>query len=310
MNVMMRKIVFLLSILAMNMSYTACAQSFEHLWATGSAVPDGQTIELTKRPDGQFRFVGTLISGELKIMTTETFKSGTTQFLKPQLIDSYLINKGITYQLTKDETQPGWVVSFQEDAYCFLVDPSNRVVTGELLFPWNEVLIAGSAFEGGSNDYEWSRDAMLSFEQDRDNPYVFSWTGVLGVYDNVIEPGRFKLEGQMTWGPREFHPFQQDEDILLSTQMRKGGPDTKWRVTKHGVYRIVIDIFHETFHAEYLSKIRSIGDGTTDIEQIDEADDTAPSLIYDLHGQARRSLKKGFNLVRMPDGRVRKMIVK
>ena len=50
--------------------------------------------------------------------------------------------------LTTDSTQEGWVVSFQEDTYCLLVNPQQRTLTGQLLLPWNEVLIAGSAFEG------------------------------------------------------------------------------------------------------------------------------------------------------------------
>jgi hypothetical protein len=114
----------------------------------------------------------------------------------------------------------------------------------------------------------------------------------------------------MTWGPREFHPYQQDEDILKSTQMRKGGTDTKWRVTQQGVYRIVVDVFQETFHAELLSGTRSVNDGSTAIESVDALDNTEPTAIYDLNGQIHRSLKKGLNLVRMPDGRVRKVVVR
>lgn len=305
----MRNFIILFSLLSILLPQVVAAQNFDRLWATGSAVLDGQTIELTKRPDGQYRFAGALVSGELKVMTTETYEKGVTQFLKPQLVDSYLINKGITYQYTKDETQPGWVVSFPEDAYSFLVDPANRKLTGELVFPWNEMLIAGSAFEGGANDVEWNRDAMLSFEQDHDNPYVFTWTGVLGVYDDVIEPGRFKLEGQMTWGPREFHPYQQDEDILNSTQMRRGGSDTKWRVSKQGVYRIEVDIFQETIHAEYLSLGRNVRDNATDIGAIEDASDSSISEIYDLNGKTHHTLRRGVNLVRMSDGRVRKVVV-
>ena len=114
----------------------------------------------------------------------------------------------------------------------------------------------------------------------------------------------------MTWGPREFHPFQQDEDILTSTQMRKGGADTKWLVSKRGIYRIVIDIFQETFHAEYLSSTRSMNDGTTGIETVGDAVGTTPSTVYDLNGQKHRSLRKGLNLVKMSDGRVRKVVVR
>ena len=217
------------------------------LWATGSAVPGG-TQQLTVRPDGLFRFAGPLNEGELKVMTTPTYEQGVTQFLKPQLVDSYLINYGLSYTLTSDESQPGWVVSFAEDNYRFLVDTGSRKLTGELVYPWNELLIAGSAFEGGSDGTEWKRDNMLPFTRDHENPYVFTWTGELGDFGGV-EPGRFKLEGQMTWGPRELHPFTQDEDILDAGNARTGGDDTKWHVSQPGTYTITVDLFNETVKA-------------------------------------------------------------
>ncbi len=280
------------------------AQSLDALWATGSAVPEG-TRQLTKRPDGQFRFAGALNDGELKIMTTETFQKGVTLFLKPQLVDSYLINKGINYVLTSDETQPGWVVSFQEDTYRFLVDPVARKVTGELMLPWNELFIAGGAFEGGANNVEWNRNGMLPFERDHDNPYVFSWTGQLGEQDGVVESGRFKLEGQMTWGPRELHPYVQDENLLTSTQVRLGGDDTKWHVYVKGTYHIVVDLFNETFHAELVEEADSHQlDGVE--ERMTQADD-ASQTVYDVNGVKLPGLKKGLNIVRAADGTVRKV---
>lgn len=237
------------NIVAALTAQSAHAQS--SLWATGSAVA-GEPVQLERRPDGQFRFAGPLNAGELKIMTTATYQPGTTQFLVPQLVDSYLVNNGLTYVTTTDSTRQGWVVSFQEDTYRLLVNTSSRTLTGELFLPWNEVLIAGSAFEGGSDNVEWKRDNMLPFRRDHDNPYVFTWTGRLGTFSNVVEPGRFKLEGQMTWGPKELHPYTQDEDLLGSTRMRTGGDDTKWHVSREGTYRITVDLFNETFQAELI----------------------------------------------------------
>jgi hypothetical protein len=283
------------------------AQGFEELWATGSAVPEG-TCPLIKRPDGQFRFAGPLNAGELKIMTTEVYQKGTTQFLKPQLADSYLINYGLNYVVTSDVEQPGWVVSFQEDTYRFLVDPVARRVTGELMLPWNEVFIAGSAFEGGADNREWNRNGMLPFERDHDNPYVFSWTGQLAPYDNVVEPGRFKLEGQMTWGPRELHPYVQDENLLESTQMRMGGDDTKWHVYTEGTYHIVVDLFNETFHAELLSDhLLPQEDGVGEMKA--EPGNTAPE-VYSIDGVRLPQMQKGLNILRSSDGRVRKVFVR
>ena len=278
------------------------AQDFQQLFATGSAVPEG-VCPLTLRPDGQFRFAGALNPGELKIMTTEQYIEGTTQFLKPQLVDSYLINNGLTYVLTTDASQPGWVVSFQEDTYRFLVDPHNHKVTGELMLPWNEVLIAGSAFVGGSDRYEWKRDNMLPFVRDHENPYAFTWTGELGIYDDVVEPGRFKLEGQMTWGPRELHPYVQDEELLSAELMCTGGPDNKWHVSQTGTYTITVDLFRETIHAE-LADAQANAE-TTGIGDIHQS--ASKASIYDTNGIRLQQLRKGVNIVRMSDGTVKKV---
>ena len=297
----------LLYIFLLLLPASVMAQGFEELWATGSAVPQG-TCQLIKRPDGQFRFAGPLNAGELKIMTTEVYQKGTTQFLKPQLADSYLINYGLNYVVTSDVEQPGWVVSFQEDTYRFLVDPVARRVTGELMLPWNEVFIAGSAFEGGADNREWNRNGMLPFERDHDNPYVFSWTGQLAPYDNVVEPGRFKLEGQMTWGPRELHPYVQDENLLESTEMRMGGDDTKWHVYTEGTYHIVVDLFNETFHAELLSDhLLPQEDGVGEMKA--EPGYTAHE-VYSIDCIRLPQMQKGLNILRTSDGRVRKVFVR
>lgn len=279
----------------------------DNLWATGSAVPGG-IQQLVKRPDGQFRFSGPLNAGEVKIRTTEEYQQGTTRYLMPQLTDSYLINYGLKYSLTSDSAKAGWQVLFQEDTYRFIVNTSSQTVTGELMLPWNEVLIAGSAFIGGSDNIEWKRDNMLPFVRDHENPYVFTWIGELGIYDNVIEPGHFKLEGQMTWGPRELHPYTDDEDPLNSTQVCLGGPDRKWFIRTPGKYKITVDLFAETFHAELLNGVNR--EETSGIEQVEKSAEkgTEVKAVYDLQGRSQQKLQRGLNIVRNADGTVKKVL--
>lgn len=279
----------------------------DNLWATGSAVPGG-IQQLVKRPDGQFRFSGPLNAGEVKIRTTEEYQQGTTRYLMPQLTDSYLINYGLKYSLTTDSAKAGWQVLFQEDTYRFIVNTSSQTVTGEVMLPWNEVLIAGSAFIGGSDNIEWKRDNMLPFVRDHENPYVFTWIGELGIYDNVIEPGHFKLEGQMTWGPRELHPYTDDEDPLNSTQVCLGGPDRKWFIRTPGKYKITVDLFAETFHAELLNGVNR--EETSGIEQVEKSAEkgTEVKAVYDLQGRSQQKLQRGLNIVRNADGTVKKVL--
>jgi len=279
----------------------------DNLWATGSAVPGG-IQQLVKRPDGQFRFSGPLNAGEVKIRTTEEYQQGTTRYLMPQLTDSYLINYGLKYSLTSDSAKAGWQVLFQEDTYRFIVNTGSQTVTGEVMLPWNEVLIAGSAFIGGSDNIEWKRDNMLPFVRDHENPYVFTWIGELGIYDNVIEPGHFKLEGQMTWGPRELHPYTDDEDPLNSTQVCLGGPDRKWFIRTPGKYKITVDLFAETFHAELLNGVNR--EETSGIEQVEKSAEkgTEVKAVYDLQGRSQQKLQRGLNIVRNADGTVKKVL--
>ena len=301
----MKKILIIIFLATLLLPVTINAQDFSALWATGSAVPNG-TQQLVKRPDGNYCFTGALNVGEVKVMTTAIYQEGVTQFLKPQLVDSYLINKGLTYVLTKDESQAGWVVSFQEDTYRFMVDPSSKKLQGELFLPWNELLIAGSAFQNGSDNIEWKRDNMLPFVRDHEDPYIFTWEGELGIYDNVIEPGYFKLEGQMTWGPRELHPYQHGEDILNAQQICFGGNDNKWKVSKDGRYRITVNLYKETIHAELIPASSQKIDETLGIDIT--TDDQTPSSVYNLSGMKQISPSPGLNIIRRSDGRIIKVV--
>ena len=295
----MKRILIALLLIAGHISVTIAQNA---LWATGSAVPNG-TQELVKQPDGKFRYTGALNAGELKIMTTATYQEGTTQFLAPQLVDSYVINYGLKYTLTKDETKEGWVVSFQEDTYRIIIDTNGSTLKGELFLPWNELLIAGSAFYGGSDNVEWKRDNMLPFTRDHENPYVFEWTGELGIYDNVIEPGYFKLEGQMTWGPRELHPYEQGEDIRDAKLCRIGGDDTKWRVTIPGTYRIRVNLLEQTIEGQLLTGSEADGQGISPTPTLPEGE----GGVYDMQGRRQQNMQRGLNIVRQPDGSYRKV---
>jgi hypothetical protein len=128
------------------------------------------------------------------------------------------------------------------------------------------------------------------------------------------------------------HPYTQDEDILSSTQMRQGGDDTKWHVYKKGTYRIVVDLFNETFHAELLDfevgststikpsssptgetlpnssfEPQTLSDG---VENAEVEQYNAPLAVFNIGGIQMPTLQKGLNIVRTTDGKVRKIYCK
>lgn len=241
---MKRIIITLLSMLAFT---GLSAQSYQELWAVGTAVPGGAQ-KLEKVADGDFKFVGKLTVGELRIQTQR--KAGRdTRYLNPLLPDANIVNRGLAYG---ESTEAGnaWQVVVSEDRYRFHVDINNRVLRGEIVQPWGELFIAGGATEVG-----WKCEGkMLLMQQSLDNPFIWTWEGELKNHPDVEESRSFKFQGQDRWGPKSLHPFTQDTDILKERHLRTGGNDTKWTITKEGRYRITIDLLNETVTATLTTK--------------------------------------------------------
>lgn len=254
-------------------SATASAQAVDNLWITGSAVPGG-TQQLTTFPDNQFKFAGELLPGEVKIMTTPE-PNDQTQYLVPRYYQSYIVNNGLAYQMSRDASQPGWIVTFQETRYRFTVNTSLRKLTGELFQPWDELFIVGGCVECG-----WESYVMLPFVRDKKEICRWTWTGELRNRPENVEPRRFKIMGQNAWDPKQLHPFRQDESPLATTQVCTGGDDNKWQIQQDGTYRLTVDVFRETFQAEFLGASDS---QPTDIRQ-PEATACPSSQLFDLQG--------------------------
>lgn len=110
-----------------------CAQTYDELWITGSAVPGGLQ-KLEKFPDNEFKFAGKLVDGEVKIINTEGVNENTV-YLKPRYVDSNIVSNGLAYTTSTDASAPGWVVLFDDERYKFTVNTSTRKVSGELFSP-------------------------------------------------------------------------------------------------------------------------------------------------------------------------------
>jgi hypothetical protein len=242
----MERINRLIALIAVSLlTATANAQTIENLWITGSAVPGG-TQQLTPFPGNQFKFAGELLPGEVKVITTPE-PNEQTQYLAPRFYKAYIVNNGLAYQLSRDAQQPGWIVTFRETRYRFTVNTDTRRLTGELFQPWDELFLVGGCVACGWNAY-----VMLPFRRDNSELCLWTWTGPMREDNGNVEPRRFKIMGQNAWDPKQLHPYSQDESPLTTTQLRTGGDDNKWQLPRDGIYRLTVDVFRETFHAEYL----------------------------------------------------------
>ena len=227
---------------------TISAQQYKQLWITGSAVPGG-TQKLVMVDDDDFKYAGELLPGELKIITTKKVGK-TTQFLAPVLPDANIVNHGAELTVTDRADAQAWQVVVADGHYRFHVSPAAKRLKGEICQPWGELFIAGGATHGG-----WkSEGKMLLMKQDADNPFVWTWEGELKAHPEVEEPQSFKFQGQDRWHPKSLHPYRADGDILTDRQLRTGGDDTKWTITEEGIYRITIDLLHETVEAKIINK--------------------------------------------------------
>ena len=223
------------------------AQQDQQFWITGTAVP-GNTQKLEMVSANDFKYAGPLKAGELRVITTKKVGKNT-QYLSPVVPDANVANHGIGFTVVTDITSEPWQVVVDDEHYRLHVNPERKTLHGEICQPWGELFIGGGATASG-----WKEGKMQLMHQQTDNPYVWTWEGELKRHDGVEEPTSFKFQGQDRWHPKALHPYAQGTDILNDRRLRIGGDDTKWSITKDGVYRITIDIFNEKVQAELINR--------------------------------------------------------
>ena len=270
------------------------AQDMSHIWAVGTAVPEG-IQELTPFPNNQFKYTGRLIEGgTLCFRNKELPTASGVRYLKPTYEDAYAVTNATPFTLAtaRDSLASLWVVPLTEDVYRITIDINTKTLTGELFRPWNELFIVGGATECG-----WVTYTFLPFTRDEDEVCAWDWTGELKERPEFGEPRRFKFLGQNAWEPKALHPFSGDEDILESTQLLTGGSgDNKWSVRQEGYYHIRVDVFRETVQAEYLGSKPTESEGqTTGINEIVNSKSTN-GKCYDLSGREVSHPQKGIYL--------------
>lgn len=219
----------------------------DHLWAIGSAIPNGK-IELSKvKHLDFFLYNGQLLSGDFKIIDTENINQDT-RFIVP-LEEDVDITGDTKLQITHDASLPGWNVMVPDSLYLIKINVSEQDVKAEVFNPNKTLYIVGGATNGG-----WNPSKAIPFVRDKNNPYLFIFDGELSIRPEHEQGSLFKILGQLDWNPYSLHPSTPNESPLNSRVVRVNGEDNKWAIDeeKQGRYIIEVNTLTETIDARYL----------------------------------------------------------
>jgi len=226
------------------------------LYMFGDATPNGwdasKAIELT--PDAGdptvFVYKGALTTGAYKFLTTAG-----------QFLPSY--NRGaddnhIVYRTT--ESQPDNKFTITEAAvYKITVNLLDLTITAVKLDqpPYDKIYMVGDASPNG-----WDIGNATELIQDEDNPYIFTYMG-------VMKPGDFKfpVNRNGNWG-QDMYMRLSDSTMYL----HHGGAsdDNKWSITKKGHYTITLNLMDNTISI-VRTKLFMVGSATPIGWSIDKA---------------------------------------
>lgn len=201
------------------------------LYLLGSASPNswdaGKAIALTPQSDPTiFIYQGTLNAGELKFITSQG------QFLpsyQKGADDSHLV-----YRTLDSEPDNKFTVSTAA-VYKVIVSLLDLTVSISKLDlpPYSGIYMVGSAAPNG-----WDISNSTQLVQNADNPFIFTYKG-------VMQAGEFKfpVNRNSDWG----------QDMFMKTDsahmyLHKGGAadDNKWSIAKKGYYTITLNLSDNT----------------------------------------------------------------
>lgn len=230
------------------------AQTYpDKYYITGSALDD-KVIELNKIENFEFKQSLTCKAGNIILMDTPV-KGENTRYFTPVFEDVDL-SFGKEYapklQVTTDANARGWSVSVPGD-YIVYISCSDHKYAGRKHVPRKVLYITG-----GCCEYPWDyvHDDVCAFAPDPEDQDVLIWEGELriGWVNTAPEPNKFKILTDKDWNSETYHPYIPDTRAEGMLQIRTtNGDDSKWTITKDGLYRISVNTRNETMNVELLS---------------------------------------------------------
>lgn len=225
------------------------------LYLIGNASPNGtdagKALALTPQSDPTvFVYQGALNAGDLKLITTlgqllPSYQKGAD--------DSHLVYRTLA-------SQPDNKFSINETAvYKITVSLLDLTITIKKvdLPAYSTIYMVGSSAPNG-----WDISNATPLVQNADNPYLFTYSG-------VMQAGEFKfpINRNGDWGQ---DMFMKTDDTHM--YLHKGGAsdDNKWSIAKKGYYTITLNLLDNTISINRL-KLYMVGSATPVGWSIDKA---------------------------------------
>lgn len=242
------------------------------LYIIGSASPKGWSVdnalELTPQSDPTvFIYQGALSTGEFKFLTT-----------KGQLLPSYNLGADEAHIVYRNSgNDPDNKFTITENAVykvrVSLLDLTISVTKVDLP-AYSNIYMVGSASPNG-----WDISNAAPLVQNSENPYIFTYTG-------VMQAGEFKfpVNRNSDWGQ---DMFMRTDDTHM--YLHKGGDsdDNKWSIAKKGYYTITLNLLDNSIRIERL-KLYMVGSATpagwTITNAIEMTEDANDGCIFTYSG--------------------------
>ena len=212
-------------------------------YLSGSAI-EGSRVRLEADVVGDiysYRFDGALDAGEFRVECRDK-NDNLLHYLVPAEEDIDIADSRLMKPSEAGASM--WNVSVSHPHYIVQFNMANNSVSARTF--------QGLYLVGGATEAGWNAGSAIPFVRDAEIPYVYTITTELKRREENTEPDLFKILGQLDWSPYSLHPASPDEPILEAATFVEGQNDNKWSIDKDGIYRISVDLKHNTISGEYV----------------------------------------------------------
>lgn len=257
----------------------------ERFFLTGSATGD-KAVEIPACHGVEYKTTVRLEAGRLMI------SDGQEAMFVPRFADvdiSYSADSHAPMYPARGAEAEGWSVTIPGDYSVYIDAATHRYMARPLrLYPM--LYIVGGCCERAWNYWD-SSDCI--FLPDPSDPELMVWQGELrigGDRSNGMpdEPDKFKILSAQSWFSPTFHPYEADAPACGTSDARiSGGDDLKWTIDRDGIYRLVLDLRHETLTGTLVEELQPAGTGGSGGETASVNDTGAASSAcryYNLQG--------------------------